>query len=96
VASSLGAPLNRPHSKEITDKRGNRYQTHIPLARAWGGGEVRLLIVFIALGLHGDRHRQRAQKALAIGSVLTGGIDADVEMCLGMLLVQPFHALAES
>ena len=32
--------------------------------------------------------RGGAKKAFEIGSILTGGIDADVEMCLGMLLVQ--------
>ena len=54
-------------------------------------GEMRLLIVLIAFGLaHRDRHRQlqRAEKALEIGGILTGGIDADVKVCLRMLLVQ--------
>src|SRR5262245_35118345 len=57
-----------------------------------------LLIVLVAFGLaYGDGHRQRqrAEKAFEIGSILTGGIDADVEVGLGMLLVQPFQALAE-
>jgi hypothetical protein len=57
-----------------------------------------LLIVLIAFWLaHGDcrRQRQATQEAFEIGSVLTGGIDADVEVCLGMLLVQQLQPFAE-
>src|SRR6516162_6397350 len=49
-------------------------------------GEMRLLIVLIAFWLsYGDGHRQwqATQEAFEIGSVLTGGINANVEVRLG-------------
>ena len=61
-------------------------------------GEVRLLLVLSAFGLapgDGQGQRPARQEALEIGSVRAGGIDADGEGGLGMLLVQPFEALAE-
>src|SRR5262249_56683540 len=61
-------------------------------------GEMRLLIVLIAFWLsYGDGHRQgqATQEAFEIGSVLAGGINPNVEVCLGMLLVQQPQPFAE-
>ena len=54
-------------------------------------GEVRLPIVLVALGLaDGDGHGdvEAAEELLEIGGVLSGGVDADVEVDLGVLLAQ--------
>ena len=51
-------------------------------------GEVGLLVILVALGLaDGDGHGQveAAEELLEIGGVLAGGIDADVEVGIGML-----------
>ena len=51
-------------------------------------GEVRLLIILVALGLaDGQGHGQveAAEELFEVDGVLAGGIDADVEVSLGML-----------
>ena len=61
-------------------------------------GEVGLLVVLVAFGLadgDGQRQGEAAEEVFEIGGVLAGGIDADVEVGLGMLLVQLFEALLE-
>ena len=59
--------------------------------RRWCAGEVRLLIVLVALGFaDGKGHGQveAAEELLEIDGVLSGGIDADVEVSLGILFTQ--------
>ena len=61
-------------------------------------GEVRLLVVLVAFGLadgQGDGQGQAAQEVFEIGGVLAGGVDADVEVGLGMLLVQLLQTFVE-
>ena len=61
-------------------------------------GEVSLLVILVAFGLangQGDGQWEAAQEVFEIGRVLAGGVDADVEVCLGMLLVQLLEALLE-
>ena len=57
-------------------------------------GEVGLLIVLVAFGFaDGEGHGQveAAEELFEIGGILAGGVDADVEVGLGMLLVQLFR-----
>lgn len=57
-------------------------------------GEVGLLIVPIAFGLadgDGAGQGEAAQEGFDIGRVLTGGVDADVEVGLGMLVMELFE-----
>ena len=61
-------------------------------------GEVGLLIILVALGLaDGQGHGQveAAEELFEIGGVLAGGVDADVEVGLGMLLVQLSQAFLQ-
>ena len=61
-------------------------------------GEVGLLIVLVALGLaDGDGHGQveAAEEVLEVGGVLAGGVDADVEMGIGMLFMQLIEAFLQ-
>jgi hypothetical protein len=60
---------------------------------------VGFLVVFVAFGL-ADGHRQgqveAAEEMFEIGGVLPGGVDADVEVGLRMLLVQLHQAVVQS
>ena len=61
-------------------------------------GEVGLLIILVALGLaDGQGHGQveAAEELFEIDGVLAGGIDADVEVSLGMLLMQLLQAFLQ-
>ena len=61
-------------------------------------GEVGLLVVLVAFGLaDGDGHGQveAAEEVFEIDGVLTGGVDADVEMSLGMLFMQLIEAFLQ-
>ena len=61
-------------------------------------GEVRFLIVLVAFGLadrQGHGQAEAAQEVFEIGGVLAGGIDADMEMGLGMFLMQLIEALLQ-
>jgi hypothetical protein len=68
--------------------------------RVVGGalGEVGLLVVLVALGLaDGQRHGQgqAAEEVFQVGGVLAGGVDADVEVGLGVLPAQLLQALLQ-
>ena len=61
-------------------------------------GEVRLLIILVALGFaDGEGHGQieAAEELLEIDGVLASGIDADVEVGLRMLFLQLLQAFLE-
>ena len=61
-------------------------------------GEVRLPIILVALGLaDGDGHGpvEAAEELLEIGGVLAGGVDADVEVDLGMPAAQLLQAFPQ-
>ena len=61
-------------------------------------GEVGLLIVLVAFGLadgNGHGQAEAAEELFEIGGVLAGGIDADVEMGLGMLFMQLVEAILQ-
>ena len=61
-------------------------------------GEVGLLIILVALGFaDGEGHGQveAAEELLEIDGVLAGGVDADVEVGLGMLCVQLLQAILQ-
>ena len=60
-------------------------------------GEVGLLVILVAFGLadgQGQGQGQAAEEVFEIGGILAGGVDADVEVRLGMLLVQLLQAFA--
>ena len=61
-------------------------------------GEVGLLVILVAFGLaDGQGHGQveAAKEVFEIGGVLAGGVDADVEVGLGMLLVEMFETILQ-
>ena len=61
-------------------------------------GEVGLLIILVAFGFaDGEGHGQveAAEELLEIGGILAGGVDADVEMGLRMLLAQLAEAFLQ-
>jgi hypothetical protein len=56
------------------------------------------VIVLVALGFahrHGHGQLEAAEKLFEIDGVLSGGIDADVEVSLGMLLVQLIESVLQ-
>jgi hypothetical protein len=60
---------------------------------------VRFLIVLVAFGLtdgQSDGQGKAAEEVFEIGRVRTGGIDADVEVRLRMLVVQLLEAFLQS
>ena len=62
-------------------------------------GEVGLLVVLVAFGFadrQGHGQGQATQELFQVAGVLAGGIDADVEVRLRMLLVQMLQALLKS
>ena len=61
-------------------------------------GEVRFPIILVALGFaDGEGHGQveAAEELFEIGGVLAGGVDADVEVSLGMLFMQLLQAFLQ-
>jgi hypothetical protein len=61
-------------------------------------GEDRLVIVLVALGFadgHGHGQLEAAEELLEIDGVLSGGIDAHVEVSLGMLPVQLIESVLQ-
>jgi len=62
-------------------------------------GEVGLLVILVAFGLadgEGDGQGQAAEEVFEIGRILSGGVDADMEARLGMLLVELLQAFVQS
>jgi hypothetical protein len=60
---------------------------------------VGFLVVLVAFGFadgEGQRQGQAAEEVLEVGGVLPGGIEADVEVRLRVLLVELFQALPQS
>ena len=58
-------------------------------------GEMGLLIVFVAFGLadgQGHGQAEAAEESLEVSGILAGGVDADVEMGLGVLAMEIFQA----
>jgi hypothetical protein len=56
---------------------------------------VSFLVVLVAFGLadgHGQGQVEAAEEVFEIGGVLPGGVDADVEVGLRMLLVELLQA----
>jgi transposase len=79
----------------------DREACHGVAFRSVGGtlGEMGLLVILVAFGFaDGNSHgpRQATHKAFEIAGVLAGSVDTDMEVCVGMLLVELFKALSPS